>query len=130
MPALPKHQEDDLRLVDDRLARWYRRVYQKLGGKCRFDGARDVHAELQHIAAGRSKLKNPYDSKHVIGPKRLRATAMDIYPTTPGVNLNDPRSYDLVRSAGHEAALEEGVNVFNGGERWGWDHPHWQLVNA
>ncbi len=125
---LPPHQEMDLALVDDGLARVYRRAFQKLGGKCRFDGARDVTAELQHMASGKSKLRDPYDSKHVIGPKRPKATAIDVYPTTPGVNLNDPHSYDLVASAMKEAALEEGVNIFNGWERWGWDRPHWELA--
>jgi hypothetical protein len=95
---------------------------------CRFDGARDVTTELHYMATGKSKLRDPYDSKHVIGPKRAKATAIDIYPTAPGLDPSDPRSYDHVKSAGHEAALEEGVNVFNGGERWGWDHSHWQLV--
>lgn len=125
---LPDHQEMDLALVDDGLGRVYRRAFQKLGGACRFDGARDVDEEREHIRAGRSKLKNPYESKHVIGPKRLKATAIDVYPTTPGVDLAKPESYAQVTSAMKEASLEEGVPIFNGGERWGWDFPHWQRV--
>jgi hypothetical protein len=125
---LPAKQEAELALVDERLARVYRRAFQKLSGKCRFDGARDVEEELEHMRTGKSKLKNPYSSKHVIGPKRPRATAIDVYPTGPGLDLDKPETYDGVRSAMKEAALEESVSIFNGGERWGWDHPHWQLA--
>jgi hypothetical protein len=128
MAVLPKHQEMDLAMVDDHLARVYRRAFQKLGGKCRFDGARSVEESAANIKAGRSKLKNPYNSKHVIGPKRPKAEAIDVYPTAPGLALDDPHSYDHVRSAMKEAALEEGVSLFNGGEKWGWDWPHWELI--
>lgn len=123
---LPKHQETDLGAVDERMARVYRRAFQKLGGKCRFDGARDVEDELDHMRTGKSKLKDPYDSKHVIGPKRPKSEAIDVYPTGPGLDLNKPETYALVVKAMKEAALEEGVAIINGGERWGWDWPHWQ----
>jgi hypothetical protein len=125
--ALPAKQEAALLLVDERLARVYRRAFQKLRGMCRFDGARSLAEQLGHIASGKSKLKNPYNSKHVIGARRAKAEAIDVYPTVPGTDLGDPHSYSHVVSAMKEAALEEGVNIFNGGEAWGWDWPHWQL---
>jgi hypothetical protein len=129
MPKLPAHQEQDLLSVDDRMARVYRRAFQKMGGKLRFDGARDVEEELEHMRTGKSRIKkDPYNSTHVIGPKRLKATGIDVYPTGPGLDLDEPETYANVRSAMHEAALEEGVKIINGGESWGWDWPHWQLA--
>lgn len=124
---LPAHQEHDLGLVNEGLARVYRRAFQKLGGKCRFDGARTVADELANMAAGTSKLKDPYHSRHVIGPMRPKATAIDVYPTGHGLDLDDPHTYDGIRSAMKESALEEGVAIFNGAERWnGFDNPHWE----
>lgn len=120
-------------LVDEDLGRWYRVVHRILGGKCRFDGARDVEVEREHMRTGKSKIKNPYNSKHVIGPKRKKAQAVDIYPTGKDITskmLDEPATYDGIRAAAKLATEETGVKVFNGGERWGWDHPHFQLEDA
>jgi len=43
-------------------------------------GARPVDEELAAIASGHSKLLDPYDSKHVVGPKRPLSEAADVYP--------------------------------------------------
>lgn len=43
-------------------------------------GARQEEEELAAIASGHSKLKDPFDSKHVVGPKRLLALAVDVAP--------------------------------------------------
>lgn len=128
MVPLPPKQEQDLKQIDERLARVYRRAFQKMGGKCRFDGARSVADEKANIALGKSKLKDPYSSKHVIGPKRAKATAIDVYPTGKGLDLNKLETYDGVVSAMKEAALEEGVAVAWGYDLWKWDVPHWQLA--
>lgn len=125
---LPVHQEMDLAMVDDRLARVYRRAFQKLGGKCRFDGARTVEDEVGYIADGKAWLKNPYSSMHVIGDKRPRSLAVDVYPTGGGLNLKKMETYMPVASAMKEAALEEGVRIAWGWDLWGKDAPHWQLA--
>lgn len=125
---LPDKQEAALAKVDDRMARVYRRAFAKLNGACRFDGARDVVEQRGHMASGKSKVKNPYSSKHVIGPKRAKAEAIDVYPTTKGIDLNKLESYAPIVSAMKEAALEEGVNIAWGYDLWKWDAPHWQLV--
>ncbi len=115
-------------MVDGRMARVYRRAHAKLGGKCRFDGARDVEEEKQFVKDGKAWVKDPYSSKHVIGPKRLKAEAIDVYPTTPGVDLEKFDSYLPVVSAMKEAALEEGVAIAWGWDLWKKDAPHWQLA--
>lgn len=48
---------------------------------CTIDcGARPVDDELAAIASGHSKLTDPYESKHVIGPNRPLAEAVDVLP--------------------------------------------------
>lgn len=55
-------------------------------------GARTVEEELQHIADGTSKLKDPKNSKHVIHAGRPLADAVDVAPYP--VDWNDhPRFY-------------------------------------
>jgi hypothetical protein len=125
---LPDKQEKELERVDERLARVYRRAFQKLGGACRFDGARDVETQRLFMADGRSKVKNPYSSKHVTGPKRPKATAIDVYPTGKGLDLKKLETYAPIVSAMKEAALEEGVAIAWGWDLWKWDAPHWQLA--
>lgn len=43
-------------------------------------GARSVEDETRAIASGHSKLTDPYDSKHVVGPQRPLALAVDAAP--------------------------------------------------
>lgn len=47
---------------------------------CVVQGARTLAAEQAAIASGHSALKDPMSSKHVIGPDRPQALAVDVVP--------------------------------------------------
>lgn len=63
--------------VDPRLVE----LFQVVGGSrdiIILAGARSVEDEQKAIDSGHSKLTDPYDSKHVIGPNRPLALAVDV----------------------------------------------------
>lgn len=64
---------------DPRLARLFEEVVKVYDCSIQA-GARDVKDELRAIASGHSKLTDPYDSKHVVGPTRPLALAVDVAP--------------------------------------------------
>lgn len=89
-------------------------------------GARPVEDEQADIDAGRSHLKDPWDSKHVIGPKRPLAEAVDLtfYP----VDWNDHQAFVRLADVVKATAQELGITISWGGD-WArpFDFDHFEL---
>ena len=80
-------------------------------------GARSLADEQADILAGRSHLKNPADSKHVIVPGvRLVAEAIDLTPHP--VDWNDHQSFVDLAAFVKERALALGINNLVWGGAW------------
>jgi hypothetical protein len=84
-----------------------------------WDGWRDPQASAANIAAGTSKLKDPYNSAHVWG------LAVDFVFRGP---LGEPRwPADTDPRWRKLAAIFERFGLKSGGLMWGWDWPHAEL---
>lgn len=90
------------------------------------EGARSVEDEQKAIDTGHSKLKDPMNSKHVIGPSRPLALAVDLAPLP--VNWSDLDAFRQLSTVVLSCASEVGTVVTWGGD---WttlrDYPHYEL---
>lgn len=90
-------------------------------------GARSVADEQKDIDEGRSHLTDPMHSKHVIGPTRPLALALDLtfYP----VNWDDHAAFVRLADVVKATAQVLGTPISWGGD---WPHPfdfdHFELV--
>lgn len=77
-------------------------------------GARTVAEEQADMASGHSALTNPMDSKHVIGPNRPQALAVDVapYPT----NWQDIPAFQAMGANLKALADTIGVRITWGGD--------------
>lgn len=129
---LTDRDKDRLIMVDSRLTKVVVRAALDNPGLFFVDkdAARGVNLEMQLIAAGKAHLKDPYNSKHVIGPKRPLSHAVDLYPCGyPNLAKIPHEAYAKVAYAMKTAAAEEGVKIGWGFELWsGFDSPHYQLM--
>lgn len=114
--------------ADELLARVVRLAHQIADEQFRVaEVSRSVEKQLEAMAAGTSKVKNAYNSKHVIGPKRKFAEAVDLYPRGKRIDLNNVESYRVIEYAMKSASKQLGIPVDWGWDLWHWDAPHWQL---
>jgi hypothetical protein len=130
---LSERDRKRLTRVDSRLVRVVTRAALDNPGLFFVDknAARDVATERILIAGGHSRLKDPYHSKHVVGPQRPLSHAVDLYPMGYADLTQVPHeAYAHVAAAIKMAAAAECVPVEWGWEIWnGFDAPHHQLAD-
>lgn len=129
---LSNRDKERLAKVDSRMVRVVTRAALDNPGLFYVDknAARDVVLEQSLIDTGKAHLKDPYNSKHVIGPKRPLSHAVDLYPYGFKTVAEIPHAaYAKVATAMKAAAHDEGVKIGWGFEMWdGFDAPHYQLM--
>jgi hypothetical protein len=93
-------------------------------------GARTVAEEQSAIAAGRSSLKNPLDSKHVTDPT-LRPLALAVDAAPMPLDWTDLPGFQALGTFVEQRAAELGIALTWGG-RWIHlrDMDHFELVHA
>jgi len=103
-------------------------------------GARSIADEQMAIDSGRSHLTNPMDSKHVVGPARPQALAVDVAPLNDVLQVNWTDTVRFYHFAGYVKKTAESLNI---AIRWGgaWkgtlnhegdfmDLDHFELIGA
>jgi hypothetical protein len=129
-PGLTERDRSRLARVDSRLVRvLHEGLLDEPGLYFVSKGASSVVDELENMRKGTSRVKDPYSSKHVIGPRRPLATAADCIPTGFQTVESIPNEAWLaMANCIKNAALRKGVQVKWGWDLWKWDKAHFQLV--
>jgi peptidoglycan L-alanyl-D-glutamate endopeptidase CwlK len=90
-------------------------------------GARPYAEELADEQKHASELKNPWDSKHVIGAERVVAEAADVAPYP--LNWNDVPAFETLGAAVKSTAQQVGLVIVWGGD---WktlkDYSHYEMA--
>jgi peptidoglycan L-alanyl-D-glutamate endopeptidase CwlK len=87
------------------------------------EGVRSMARQRKLVAQGRSKTFNSY---HLYG------LAVDLVPYIDGnyrwEGRDAAKAFDDISDAMKKVIREHGLNIQNGYDMWGWDHPHWQMT--
>ena len=93
-------------------------------------GARTVAAEVADMAAGKSSLKNPLDSKHVIDPN-IRPVALAVDAAPYPIDWQNIPAFEDFGEFVKEQATILGIAIVWGGD---WttlkDYDHFELAHA
>lgn len=122
-------RDDRLAMVHPQLVRLFTDMGKGGVDLIVIQGARTIAEEQADMASGHSALTNPMDSKHVIGPGRPLARAVDVAPYP--VDWNNTQRFQALASNVKAAADAIGLQIVWGGD---WqtlkDLDHYELADS